>query len=539
MVALMPAVPFDRTSSATSPRLPGWLRRPSGRLEAVIWLVLLGCVVGLRWWVAIHLPTYVWTRDSGSYLAPVTSWLDGGPWITSARRGPVYSLFMAGVFKLGGTLETVADVQTILGVITTILTVGFARVWLGRRALWPLAVCAVFYAFYGMPMELERLIRNETLLVFLATVAFGAWFFALRTGSASWMAVGGLFAGLMQLLKGIFPVFPLIVLGLVAWNWRSQPRRAGKLVAVFLVLFCLPLVTSKLYSRWTGTQRPAEPEDGEMFYGRTAQWTYLEADGILPDLKARIHDQAAAYAERFRRTGKLDNNEIVKRTVVPTLKTVIVDERGGTLVDVNRLSWRLGLEAVQHHPGAYLRQALHDLFYLNFITAQRMVPFEGKQLQASVRDAELYADHKGHDAALDARLFTLNRARAVVHEATRSSGGLQRYARFIVAVGRIRLLSPVFLTTLFLPLLGWFTRGRARLFWVGNFLLWFYYLVLLSTVGRPLDRYMMPVVPLMFWTISTAAALGWRRAWSSVGTGPTNTGHHSSSKTVATGVAMP
>ena len=43
-------------------------------------------------------------------------------------------------------------------------------------------------------------------------------------------------------------------------------------------------------------------------------------------------------------------------------------------------------------------------------------------------------------------------------------------------------------------------------------LLWFYYLVLLSTVGRPLDRYMMPVVPLMFWTISTAAAWGWQRA---------------------------
>ena len=47
-----------------------------------------------------------------------------------------------------------------------------ARAWLGRRALWPLAFCAVFYALYGMPIEVERLIRNETLLTLFATVAF-------------------------------------------------------------------------------------------------------------------------------------------------------------------------------------------------------------------------------------------------------------------------------------------------------------------------------------------------------------------------------
>ena len=515
MITLMPAVPFDRTlPAAASSRLPRWFLRPSGRLETVVWLALLACVVGLRWWVAAHLPTYVWTRDSGSYLAPATSWLNGSPWVTSARRGPVYSLFLACIFKLGGTLKTVADAQAALGAFTTVLTMAFARAWLGRRGFWPLVICAAVYVLYGMPIELERLIRNETLLIFLSTVAFGAWFCALRTGSSWWIATSGFCTGSMQLLKGIFPVFPLIVVALVIWNWRGRPRHAAGLVAVYVALFCLPLATSKLYSRLSGTTRPAEPEDGQMFYGRTAQWSYLEPDGILPDLKARIHDQAAAYAERYRRTGKLDNNEIVKRTVVPTLKTVIVDERGGTLVDVNRVSWRLGLEAVRHHLGAYLRQVLHDLFYLNFITAQRMMPFEGKQLLASARDAEIYESSKGKGDALDARLFALPSARGAIHEASQSGGGLQRYARFSTAMGRVRLLSPVFLTTVLLPLLVWFSRGRQRLFWLGNFLLWYYYLLLLSTVGRPLDRYMMPVVPIMFWTISTAAAWAWRRGWS-------------------------
>ena len=538
MVAGMSAVPFDRANPRVEPHVPRWVHRPSRRVETGVWLCVMVCVVGLRWWVAAHLRTEVWTRDSGSYLAPAVAWLNGGQWVTSARRGPVYSLFLAEIIKLGGSLTTVADVQTVLGAFTTVATIALAREWLGRRALWPLAVCALFYAFYGMPIELERLIRNETLLAFFATVAFGAWFCALRTGSGWWLATSGFFTGLMQLLKGIFPIFPVIVVGLMAWEWRRRPRRAAAFAGTYLLLLCLPLVASKLYSRLSGTMRPAEPEDGQMFYGRTAQWTYLEPDGILPDIKNRIHEQAAAYAERFRRTGKLDNNEIVKRTVVPTLKTVIVDERGGTLVEVNRVGWRLGLEAVRHHPGAYLRQVGRDLFYLNFITAQRMVPFERKQLETSLRDAELYAVAKGTADPLTSRVFGLPQARAAIKEVTRTGSGLQRLARFITAVGRVRFLSPVFLTTLLLPGLVFLARDRQRLFWLGSGLLWYYYLILLSTVGRPLDRYMMPVVPIMFWTISTAAAWGWQYAFTSRHGQPETTSGQPSPSSEAVGVGV-
>ncbi len=480
-------------------------------VEGLGWLLVAVCLVGGRWFVAVHLPTYVWTRDSGSYLAPATAWMQTGQWITSARRGPVYSLFIAAILKAGGTLATVATVQTVIGALTAALTLWMARVWLGRRATVPLLVCSLFYALYGMPVELERLIRNETLLTLFATLAFGAWFFTLRRGSALWAGTSGLFTGLMQLLKGIFPVFPVIVVVLIAWNWRQRPRRAVVLAGCYLVLFLLPLVSSKLYSRLSGTARPPEPEDGQMFYGRTAQWTYLDG-GIVPDIKARIHDQARAYGERFRRTGKLDNNEIVKRTVIPSLKKVLVDERGQTMVDVNRLCWKLGLEAVAHHPLAYLRQFGHDLYYLNFISAHRFVVFQSKPLSSAVKDAAKYVKaHPTNDAAFSARIFDLPQAHAAVKKATVKNGALDWYSRFMKVAGWLRLLSPVFLTTLSLPLLVYQRRGRERLFWLGSGLLWFYYLVLLSTVGRPLDRYLMPVLPIMFWAISAALALGWQQ----------------------------
>lgn len=507
----MPAVPFIRARPGSAGRPGGILWQLTLRHECMIWLALALCAAGLRWYLADHLPTYIWTRDSGSYLAPAVDWLNGGQWVTSARRGPVYSLFLAAVLRGGGTLATVANIQAVIGFLTAGLTVAFIRSWLGRRSALIAAVCTTFYVFYSLPLELEKLIRNETILVFLATLAFGSWHCGLRKGSSAWLALGGLFTGLMHLLKGIFPVYPIIVLAIIAWNWRRQPRRFVQLGGVFLLLFLAPLAASKLYSRLTHTGRPPEPEDGQMFLGRTAQWTYFGTGGVQPDLKVRIRDQAEAYAERYRRTGKLDNNEIVKRTVVPTLKTIIVNERGGNLVEVNRACWRLGLEAVAHHPGAYLRQFLHDLFYLNFISAQRMTPFEPKALLAGARDARIYATSKTGESALTPKIFDPERSAGAIIEATRPDGMLQRLARLLGAMGRIRFLSPVFLTTISLALLTWVKRGRERWFWIGNLLLWTYYLVLLSTVGRPLDRYLMPVVPIMFWAITTLAAHAWRR----------------------------
>ena len=256
-----------------------------------------------------------------------------------------------------------------------------------------------------------------------------------------------------------------------------------------------------------------------MFYGRTAQWTVLEG-GIEPAIKARIHDQAAAYVDRYVRTGKLDNNEIVKRTVIPTLKTILVDEGHRPPADVDRLCWRLGLEAVRHHPGAYLKQSAHDFYTLNFISAHRFIIFLSYQLDDAARDAEKFFDNRLKANPLAARLFNIPTSSAAIRAAVKAHSGAGKLSHFITVTGRFRLVSPVFLTTLLLPLLGYFKRGRERLFWLGNAVLWFFYLALLSTVGRPLDRYLMPVLPLMFWTVCTALTAGWKWALPRYGTRP-------------------
>jgi hypothetical protein len=254
-----------------------------------------------------------------------------------------------------------------------------------------------------------------------------------------------------------------------------------------------------------------------MFYGRTAQWTYLDG-GVAPDLKPRIRGQVEEYIRRFRATGRLDNNEIVKRTVVPALKDILINERHLQPADVDRLCWRLGIEAVEHHPAEFLRQVIHDCYFLNFITAQRMIFFKREELPPSVRDAAQFAsEHYAADDSLAQRLFGLDAARRAVTEGVKVRSGLQTFARFLHRMANWRIVSPVFVTTLLLPVLVYFTRDADRLFWLGMGILWYYYLALLATVGRPLDRYLLPVTPIAFWAYCTGLTMLWnlalRRGW--------------------------
>ena len=57
-----------------------------------------------------------------------------------------------------------------------------------------------------------------------------------------------------------------------------------------------------------------------------------------------------------------------------------------------------------------------------------------------------------------------------------------------------------------------FTRGREREFFLGCAAIWFFNMVLLCTVGRPIERYLMPLVPIMFWSLSGVVLLVWNAA---------------------------
>ena len=302
MVALMPAVPFDRTPpAAAAARPPRWVRRPAWQVESLVWLGLLLCVVGLRWWGGgVPCRPTSGRATAARIWHPATGWLKGGPWVTRCPPGARFTrCSWRGSSNWAARCGRWPTPRRCWGAFTTVLT-GGVRAGVARAA----GVLAAGGLRGGV-----RVLRDAA-----GTGAAGSqrdaagfswrrWRSArgsapLRTGSIWWLAASGIATGMMQLLKGIFPVFPVIVVALVAWNWRGQPRRAAALVGVYAALFCLPLAASKLYSHLSGTTRPAEPEDGQMFYG-TNRPMELPGAGRHPARSKGAHPRPG---RRLRRT---------------------------------------------------------------------------------------------------------------------------------------------------------------------------------------------------------------------------------------------
>ena len=465
-------------------------RPPSARAELCVWLALIVAVVAIRVYLAHLVPFAIWSRDAGSYAQSAARWLKSGDWETDPRRGPVYSLLIAACVKCLGHIDSVMAVQHVLGGIAVLLGIVVLRALWGRAALVPVALCGYAYAVYGLPVCMEHLVRNETLLFFFGTLAFAAWFFAIRRQTAWMLVLSGIAGALVMLTKSVYAPFPLLVIA----GCLVAGRQKWKQAAMFAAGFALPYLGVRALNSATHSHRPPEPQSGILLYGRTAQFTQLDG-GIEPDLKAAIR----AEIEDYRRLPALNNNIILKRTVVPHLK-VILQSRGETPADLNKLCRRLALEAIETHKPAYTKQVLRDCERLLFYTCAKLKSPNDDDL-ASLE--KLLQRPEPEDSVIDAQ-STLNQVQAL-----KGRHLFAKYHRWIYSAWLFRF-APVLLTSLLLPWLVWRERGELRVWWFGGAGVWYFTIVLLCTVGRPMDRYVIPALPVMFWTLGSTIAVAWQ-----------------------------
>ena len=476
-----------------------FLGQPPRALEIALWVVLVAVTIGMRVYLWHLLPAYFWSDDGNSYAHSAFRWLDTGEMIFDGRRGPVYTLLIAAALKIFGVLRGVIWLQHGLDAAAILGTLAVTRWWCGRIAVWPLFACGLALAMYGLPLHLGHLIRNETLLFVFSAVAFGAWACALKSDRVAWFFVAALATALLTMTKNVFPVFPLVLAAGVLFyakaGWRSRLLRLALLVAGF----ALPYVALKIHNATAPTVAGPEPQAGILFFGRTAQWTKLDG-GIEPELKEVIRQDI----EDYRRLPKLDNNIIIKRTAVPHLWQVM-QTRGQSLTDLDKLCRRFAVEAVRDQPAAFRRQIWSDLKQLHLRAGVKNEFPSDKQLidaRKSLRELKRQRDFHStmEDQDMDAIL------------AARIDGN--PFSFFHYCLNRAWLFQgfPVLFTTCALPIMLLVTRGRTRFYFLGVAAVWFSNLALLSTVGRPLERYLMPLVPLMFWTLSGLVIAAWAGA---------------------------
>ncbi|WP_131990062.1 ArnT family glycosyltransferase [Chthoniobacter flavus] len=491
------------SDSVTAPARPqskfaSFLREPPVALEVILWLLLVAVVVGIRLYLWHLLPAYMWSRDAGSYTFAAFQWLDTGEMVFDGRRGPVYTLLIAGALKLFGTMNGVVWTQHALNGLAILGIVATARYCWGRVAVLPLFLCGICLAAYGLPLHLGQLIRNESVLFILSAAAFCSWWLALKRNSQTWLFIAALSAGILTMTKNVFVPFPFALIA-GAWFLEGHTLR-GKITRVILVVcgFALPFIALRLDNEVSVHVNPPEPQSGILFYGRTAQWTKLDG-GIEPELKAKIRAEVEDYKAR----PKLDNNIVIKRTIVPHLWREL-QAQGKTAVDLDRLCRRLAIEAVKNQPKAFWGQMCADTYKLNVRGVKNDFPSPEQ-----VRDAIEELHHRDDDQRVHPTMQVEKNLAAL--EAHEDKNDFRLFHR-LLSRALLFQFYPVFETTIALCFICLCTRGREREFFLGGAAVWFFNMVLLCTVGRPIERYLMPLVPVMFWALSGALVLLWRTA---------------------------
>jgi hypothetical protein len=487
------------TPSRTPSKLATFLREPPVAFEVVLWLLLVAVIIGIRLYLWHLLPAYLWSRDAGSYTSAAFQWLDTGEMVFDGRRGPVYTLFIAAALKLFGSIDGVVWLQHALAGLGILGIVVTARIQWGRAAVLPLFFCGVSLAAYGLPLHLGQLIRNESVLFILSSAAFCSWWLALKWNSKSLLFTAALSAAVLTMTKNVFVPFPLALIA-GAWFMEGHALRA-KITRVALIIlgFLLPFAALKVHNAFARHVNAPEPQSGILFYGRTAQWTKLDG-GIEPELKAKIR----AEVEDYRARPKLDNNIVIKRTIVPHLWRELQAQHK-TAVDLDRLCRRLAFEAIQSQPQAFWRQFCGDMYKLHIHDGVKNEFPSTEQIGDGIEELHRRDDDQRVHPTMEVEK---NLAALESHQ---DQNNLRLFHR-LLSRAMLFQFYPVLETTIALCLMCFLTRGREREFFLGCAAVWFFNMVLLSTVGRPIERYLMPLVPIMFWALSGVLVFLWKKA---------------------------
>jgi hypothetical protein len=491
--------------------LPPWA-------EVLAWAFVVAVTVGMRLYLIHLLPVGLWSKDAGSYAYSAFRWIHTGTWETDPRRGPVYSMLIAFCGKVWGSIDSLMLLQHAMGVAAILLSVFALRLMHGRGGLIPLAACGYAYGMYGLPLYMEHLVRNETLLFFCGTVSLVTWLFAIRWRQPHWLWITGIAAAILSATKNVWFPFPVLFAVATFWYYRKEMRLAVTQVLIFAVAFGLPYMGAKIFKHRTlGIDRSDEPQEGVLLYGRTAQFTYLDG-GIEPEIKQQIRGEVEAYQHEVFGNGTrpphLNNNEILKKTVVPKLNSILRHE-GKTGDDLNALCEKLAFEAIRHHPLQYGLQVWRDIVSMNLKSGVRYVapddsePASQRALLLELEKPDPIIHVQESVAKLDKIIGAPAGTGATKKELKRATKGKFAVYRRLLLSAWMFDLAPVLLTSLLLPVVFYLSTPPMRAWWLGSAGLWYFTVVLLSTVGRPLDRYLIPALPIMFFTLSSAIMLAW------------------------------
>ena len=479
-----------------------FLNHPPRWFELAVWFLVCLAIAWPRILLWNLLPAYLWSGDSEGYALPAICLVDRGEWLPSDKRGAVYPLFLAATLA-AGDLNLSVIIQHIVGG-ATVLGCGIAlRLVLGPASLLPVAWATGSFGRYNLLIYLEHLIRNETVLFLLSSACLALLLLAHHKQSRGWFTASGILAGLQHLTKPIMPLFlPAAIVSILlrrdwprTWRLRSSLWLAGG--------FALHALVGFLSARLAARPVTPDPQSGKLLYARVAQWTVLD-EGPHREIKDAIRTDIESY----RQLGRRETNLILNRPAVPKIEA-IVRSLGGDKREIHRVCQALAFEAIARNRAAFVQQIGSDL--VSWHTEQG---FKTKVPKASylIEQAKELRDDAGQ---LPARAKALETVKLYTERASRNHfdpfHNLCLKSTFFEHPIFGRRGSPVLACSVALPIVLLIIGRQLRPAFAVFFVLWWSGLLILSTVGRPMDRYLLPLCPIIFFTLASLIAVAWMK----------------------------
>ena len=219
-------------------------------LLSAIFIIALAWRVGLV--LTAPLPEF---KDAATYSWPAWNLVNGNgfsldkqpPYHPTARRGPVYPLFLAAIYSFfGRNYLVVRLVQAFIGAMTCLLVYPFARRLFGQRvAMLSTVLCAlspplIIYANH---------VLTEVLCTFLLIVLGITLFKAIASPEGRSAVLPGIALGVVTQCRPDFILFPAIVIP-VFWLYDPNRKSALKKGGLFLLAFIVTLVPWTARNYW-------------------------------------------------------------------------------------------------------------------------------------------------------------------------------------------------------------------------------------------------------------------------------------------------
>ncbi len=174
----------------------------------------------------VHAPAFILPHDTVDFFGAGYDLANGGgsslPW----KRAPLYAAFLAGLIAtVGPSLELVALVQHVLGLVTVALAYLLGTVTFGRIAG---LIAALGTAVNGSLLLMERTVASEALYTPILLASVLLIVLSLRSRRLPLWLLAGLLLGLGALARPITQTVLLLALGAVVLQPRGWgPRWAG------------------------------------------------------------------------------------------------------------------------------------------------------------------------------------------------------------------------------------------------------------------------------------------------------------------------